>query len=126
MEQYLPKSDSNWENNLSKFKRIDTVIFDVDGVLTNSDLIVMETGELLRKMHTRDGYALRRAVQAGLHVVVITGGKSKGVAIRLQNLGIEHIYTGVDDKLAVYENFVHQFELDEDRILFMGDDIPDL
>jgi 3-deoxy-D-manno-octulosonate 8-phosphate phosphatase (KDO 8-P phosphatase) len=95
-------------------------------VLTNSELIVMETGQLLRKMHTRDGYALRRAVQKGLRVIIITGGKSKGVVARLENLGIQEVYAGVQDKLAVYEQLVEKHNLDEEAILYMGDDLPDL
>lgn len=126
LNDYLPNPNQNLENNLEKFGRIKTLIFDVDGVLTNSELIILETGQLLRKMHTRDGYALKRALKAELRVIIITGGKSEGVVTRLKNLGIEDVYWGIDDKLETYEQLVEHYELDEDKILYMGDDLPDL
>ena len=126
IEDYLPNPQINLENNLEKFGRIKTLIFDVDGVLTNGEVIVLETGLLLRKMNIKDGYALKKAVQAGLKVIILTGGKSKGVVERLKNLGIEDIYIGIDDKLATYEQLIDHYELDEDTILYMGDDWPDM
>lgn len=113
-------------NNLEKFNEIDTLLFDVDGVMTDSTLHVLQNGQLLRKMHTRDGFALKAAVRAGLRVAVITGGKSEGVRVRLQNLGVQDVYLGVSDKLTTYEEYVDLYDLDEDRILYMGDDLPDL
>lgn len=112
-------------NNLEIFGEIKTVIFDVDGVLTDSFVHVQEDGRLLRRMNIRDGYALRRAVQAGLMVIIITGGKSEGVRIRLSNLGIEHIHIGVSDKLSCFSKLVKEYQLEEGHILYMGDDRPD-
>ncbi|PHI18432.1 3-deoxy-D-manno-octulosonate 8-phosphate phosphatase [Lewinellaceae bacterium SD302] len=113
-------------NQLEKFGEVDTLLFDVDGVMTDSSLHVLENGQLLRNMHTRDGYALKAAVKAGLRVCIITGGKSEGVKIRLQNLGVTDIYVGIQDKLETYEEYVDIYELDEGKILYMGDDLPDL
>lgn len=113
-------------NQLEKFGEVDTLLFDVDGVMTDSSLHVLENGQLLRKMHTRDGYALKAAVRAGLRVCIVTGGKSEGVKIRLQNLGVTDIYVGIQDKLETYEEYVDIYELDEGKILYMGDDLPDL
>ncbi len=113
-------------NELEKFRDIHTFIFDVDGVLTNSEVLVLEEGHLLRKMSIRDGYALKKAVQESFQVCVITGGKSEGVKKRLQNLGIQHIYLGQQDKMEAYEEFVYTYDLDASGILYMGDDLPDL
>jgi len=112
-------------NQLETFRGIKTFIFDVDGVMTNSDLIVFEDGKLLRKMSIRDGFALKMAVLAGYKVAVITGGKSEGVKLRLQGLGITDIYSGYQDKMEAYEELIYTYELDEEYILYMGDDIPD-
>lgn len=112
-------------NTLEQFQDIHTFIFDVDGVMTNSDILVLEDGKLLRKMSIRDGYALKYAVQRGYRVAVISGGKSEGVRDRLFNLGINDLYTGIDRKLDTYEEFIELYELDEAGILYMGDDVPD-
>lgn len=112
-------------NYLEQFRNIQTFIFDVDGVLTNSELIILENGRLLRKMNVRDGYALKQAVRAGYRVVIITGGKSSGVVTRLEALGIKDVFKGIEDKLETYEEYVDSYGLDPATILYMGDDIPD-
>lgn len=112
-------------NILSRFKGIHTFIFDVDGVLTNGDLLITEKGELLRKMSIRDGYALRLAVEEGYRVFILTGGKSEGVIDRLRALGIRDIVYGTQNKLRAYEEFLDAYALEEEGILYMGDDMPD-
>ena len=113
-------------NYLEKFKDIQTFIFDVDGVLTNSEIIVLESGKLLRKMSIRDGYAIKHAVRNGYKVVIITGGKSEGVVKRLQGLGVVDIYYGISDKVDAYQEVVYTYELKPTQILYMGDDFPDI
>ncbi|MBK6904574.1 MAG: HAD-IIIA family hydrolase [Saprospirales bacterium] len=112
-------------NTLEKFRPIKSFLFDVDGVLTNGEVIVMEDGSLIRQMNVRDGYAMQRAVIQGYRIGIITGGSSKGVADRLFNLGILDIYSGVRDKLEAYEVFVEKYQLEHEEILYMGDDLPD-
>lgn len=112
-------------NQLEQFSGIETFIFDVDGVLTNNQLLVTEAGELLRQMNVRDGYALKRAVEQGYQVAIITGGRSEGVRLRLEGLGISDIYTGISDKLEVYEAYLDKYDLSRDKVLYMGDDMPD-
>ena len=91
--------------------QINTLIFDVDGVLTNGLVTVMSNGELIRQMNIKDGYALRSAVNAGLRVCIITGGKNEGVKIRLQNLGIKDVYMGAHDKIEQYNQLVDMYNL---------------
>lgn len=112
-------------NYLEVFRDIRTFIFDVDGVMTNSDLIVLENGHLLRKMNVRDGYALKQAVKKGYRVAVITGGSSSGVVQRLKALGIVDIYSGVEDKLEAFEEYLYTYDLDANQVMYMGDDLPD-
>ncbi len=112
-------------NQLEQFREVTTFIFDVDGVLTDNRILVLESGELLRQMNIRDGYALRRAVREGYNVCIITGGKSAGVRKRLEGLGVEHIYEGVEDKLEVYKKYVREHDIPADAVLYMGDDVPD-
>ena len=105
--------------------QINTLIFDVDGVLTNGIVTVFPNGELIRQMNIKDGYALRAAVKAGLRICIITGGKHEGVKIRLQNLGIKDVYMGAHNKIEQYNEFIEMYNLQSERILYMGDDVPD-
>lgn len=112
-------------NYLEKFREVDTLIFDVDGVLTNSQLLVQEDGALLRSMNTRDGFALKKAVREGYRVVIITGGASAGVIKRLNGLGVTEIFYGIENKLKTFTNFIRSNGIDAGTVLYMGDDIPD-
>jgi len=114
-------------NELENFGAITTFVFDVDGVLTNSQLLVLENGKLLRHMNVRDGYAIKRAISMGYKVAIITGGKSQGVVTRLRNLGVVDIYYGISDKVEAYREFMYLYddEIDYENVLYMGDDVPD-
>jgi 3-deoxy-D-manno-octulosonate 8-phosphate phosphatase (KDO 8-P phosphatase) len=112
-------------NQLEQFRQIEAFLFDVDGVLSPNQVLVTEEGYLLRQMSVRDGYAIRQAIMAGYKVGIITGGRSEGVRLRLQGLGVEDVYLGAQEKLAPYEHFIDKYELDEAKVLYMGDDLPD-
>lgn len=120
-------------NELENFAAINTFVLDVDGVLTNSTLLVLENGKLLRQMNVRDGYAIKRAIDMGYKVAIITGGKSQGVVTRLKNLGVVDIYYGISDKVEAYREFMYLYDDPDDpensigyeNVLYMGDDVPD-
>lgn len=113
-------------NILSLFEHIKVFVFDIDGVLTDSMLHIQESGELLRRMNIKDGYALQLAVKKGYHVWVISGGQSNASKRRLNNLGIQEVYIGVPDKLTLLKEKMAQFNIKPEEVLFMGDDMPDL
>lgn len=108
-----------------KLLHITTIILDVDGVLTDGTLILLPTGEMVRSMHTKDGYAMQLAVKKGLRIAVITGGREKAVEDRLRYLGITDIYMGIRNKMEAYEDLIYNYNLKPEEILYMGDDMPD-
>jgi 3-deoxy-D-manno-octulosonate 8-phosphate phosphatase (KDO 8-P phosphatase) len=114
------------ENFKSRLHQVKAFFFDVDGVLTDSSLLVMENGDLLRTMNIRDGYAMKLAVEKGYHVSIISGGHSQGVALRLKKLGIKDVFISVPDKKIIFEKLVAQYHLRPEEIIYMGDDMPDL
>ena len=107
------------------FKNITTVVLDVDGVLTNGDIILMPGMQPVRKMNAKDGYAMQLAVRNGIRMAIITGGRSLEVKERLQGLGITDIYLGASSKMESYEDLKMCYDLKDDEILYMGDDLPD-
>lgn len=111
---------------LEQIKHIKAFILDVDGVLTDGNILVTETGEQHRKFNIKDGYALQLAIKRGYHVVILSGGRSKGIELRLKGLGITEVFLGLDSKIEAYQNFLENSRLSSDEILYMGDDIPDL
>lgn len=112
--------------NHSLFNHISTFIFDVDGVFTNSTILVTDNGELLRSMNTRDGQAVKYALEAGFKVFVITKGTSPGVRQRFEMLGVTEIFDKVREKSDALQKIQEEYQIKKEEILFMGDDIPDL
>ena len=86
-------------NILELFKPITTFVFDVDGVLTDGNLLVMPDGAMVRRMNIKDGYALQFAIKQGYNIVVISGGNSPEVKERLNKLGVIHVWMQVADKM---------------------------
>lgn len=110
----------------NKFLSIKAMLFDVDGVFTNNEILVMESGDLVRTMNTRDGQAIKIALEQGFIIGIITKGVSKGVRNRFELLGITEIHDGVKDKMEAFRALVLKHQLKTEEILYMGDDIPDL
>ena len=114
------------ENAKQKLHKISCFVFDVDGVLTNGSLILLPTGEQVRTMNIRDGYALQLAIKQGYRIVIISGGKSEAVKTRLNGLGITDVFLGIDSKAETMDDVVKKYGLKTEEILYMGDDVPDL
>ena len=104
---------------------ITTFIFDVDGVLTDGTVHVSQTGEMLREMNIKDGFAMKAALETGYNICIISGGSNEGVRIRLRNLGITDIHLGSPDKVATFKEYVELYNIKPEQVLYMGDDIPD-
>ncbi len=110
----------------SKFSKINTFIFDVDGVFTDSNILITESGDMLRTMSTRDGQAVRYALDAGYKVIIITKGFSEGVRKRFEFLGVTQVYDKLKEKTAALQDAFDKYQLEKEMVLYMGDDLPDL
>jgi 3-deoxy-D-manno-octulosonate 8-phosphate phosphatase (KDO 8-P phosphatase) len=113
-------------NVLSELKNINTFILDIDGVLTNGNLLVMNDGSLLRSMNIKDGFALQHAIKKNYTIVIISGAKNEGLELRLKNLGLVQMHFGIEDKKELLEKLVDTKKVNLSKSLFMGDDMPDL
>lgn len=113
-------------NVLANFKEIKAFVLDVDGVLTDGSLLLLEDGQMVRKMNIKDGYALQLAIKKGYHILVISGGNSEAVKLRLQKLGVVEVYMNVSDKEKILLEYVSRYNMKWEEVLYMGDDIPDL
>ena len=113
------------KNYKELLNHIDTFIFDVDGVLTDSSVHITPSGEMLRIMNIRDGFAMKAALESGYKVAIISGGNNEGVRIRLRNLGIYDIYLASPDKVETFNEYIDLYQIKAENVLYMGDDIPD-
>lgn len=108
------------------FKTLRGLLFDVDGVLTDNQVFLLESGELARSMSIRDGYALQKAVRSDIKVGVISGGGYPPVRDRLEKLGVQDVQLDIQDKEEAFHRFLEKNQLKAEEVLFMGDDIPDI
>jgi len=106
-------------------RRARALVLDVDGVLTDGRLYYGTKGETLKVFHVRDGHGIKAIAAAGLTVAIISGRKSPLVARRARDLGIKHVFQGVNDKLETLNRFATKIGLTLDHCVCVGDDTPD-
>ncbi|SRR5690554_1679688 len=122
MQLKKPMEDKSYKEYL---EHITTFIFDVDGVLTDGTITVTTSGDMLRTMNIKDGYALKTAVSKGFHVCIISGGTNEGVRLRLKGLGVTDVFLGAHNKINQLNLYLEKHQLNAKNVLFMGDDLPD-
>ena len=106
-------------------KKIKTIVFDVDGVLSRQTITLSSTGEPLRTVNIKDGYAIQLAQKVGLRIVILTGGKTEAIRKRYEGLGVEDIYMGCAVKIKTYDEFLAKYQIADEEVIYVGDDIPD-
>lgn len=107
-------------------RRIRLFATDVDGVLTDGGMYYSESGDELKKFHTRDGMGIKLLQRAGLLTAIITQESTKIVMRRAQKLTIPEVHQGAFDKLMVLKDLVARHRLTMDQVAYMGDDVNDL
>ena len=113
-------------NNINyDLTKIRAFIFDVDGVLSPASIPLHPSGEPMRIINTKDGYAMQLAAKKGYILGIITGGESAAIRMCFESLGFSYIYTRAKNKINDLRNFVQKTGLNFDEICYAGDDIPD-
>ena len=114
------------EDTSQKLRRIKLLLLDVDGVLTDGSIIYNDNGAQTQIFNVKDGLGIRLLMEAGVKVGVVTGRSSKALRHRCKNLGIDHIFDGINDKAGVLNLILDRTGLNAEEIAFIGDDLPDL
>lgn len=105
---------------------IKLAVFDVDGVLTDGKLYFLVDGSEFKTFNTLDGQGIKMLMNSGIRTAIITGRTTPVVERRAQNLGIQHLYQGREDKLVVLDELLAELQLDYSQVAYLGDDLPDL
>jgi 3-deoxy-D-manno-octulosonate 8-phosphate phosphatase (KDO 8-P phosphatase) len=109
-----------------RLSRLQALVLDVDGVLTDGGLYYGPRGEPLKKFNVKDGMGIRRAREAGISIAFITGEKSQAVLRRAEKLKVRDVYLGVEDKQGALEKFLSKRHLEAEETAYVGDDVNDL
>lgn len=102
------------------------LVLDVDGVLTDGQVLVRDDGAGARAFHVHDGFAIDWFQKLGGVVVICSGKTSDAVAARARELRIQHVIQGSRDKLGDLEPVLARLGLRLEQVAMVGDDLPDL
>ena len=111
---------------LDRLGAIRLVAFDIDGVFTDGRFYLSDDGSETKAFHTQDGYGVRRLLDAGVEVAVISGRRSPAVEHRMAELQVRHVVLGCGDKVAAFDELIARLGIDAADCAFVGDDMPDL
>jgi 3-deoxy-D-manno-octulosonate 8-phosphate phosphatase (KDO 8-P phosphatase) len=114
------------DDALARAARVRLMIFDVDGILTDGSLHYAPDGELIKTFNVLDGHGIKLLQQSGVATAIISARKSAIVAKRAADLGIQHVFQGVHDKLEAFEQLLAKTGNARDACGFVGDDVIDL
>jgi len=105
---------------------IELLVLDVDGVLTDGQIIVNHDGTESKCFHTRDGHGIRMWQRAGLKVALLSGRASEPVQRRARELDIPHVLLDCHFKRPALEQLLADIGLTPAQTAYIGDDLPDL
>jgi len=113
-------------NYKEKLNKIETFVFDIDGVFTDGKIIVDSQGKESRSFNTKDGIAVKLANDLGYNIAIITGANNEGIKARMNRLGIENVFLNSSDKVKDLLNFSKTNNISLRKTVYMGDDLPDI
>lgn len=119
---YGPVATTVWR----KLARVQLLICDVDGVLSDGSIYLGNQGEEYKSFNTKDGFGIKALQNAGIAVAVITGRNSTIVAERMKSLGVQHVYQSQSDKMHSYQTLLAELGLTPEQTAYIGDDVVDL
>lgn len=111
---------------VTRAQAVRLAIFDVDGILTDGGLHYSDSGVETKIFDVRDGHGMKMLQASGVELAIITSRKSQCVARRAENLGIELLFQGVEDKLATFRDLAARMAVEPAQCAYMGDDWIDL
>jgi len=110
----------------TRLARIQLLVLDVDGVLTDGRLYFGASGEALKVFHVRDGHGIKLLMAAGVRVAAFTGRRSRAVAARMRELRVPYLVQGCSDKVAALHRLTERLDIDPLNCACIVDDTIDL
>jgi len=112
--------------SLNQARSIRLAAFDIDGIMTDGGLYLADSGEEFKRFNSLDGHGLKMLKASGVELAIITGRTSRCVELRAKNLGITHLFQGVENKLEAMQSLLRKLDISADVAAYMGDDVVDL
>ena len=115
-----------WRLLFKKLSKIEFLILDVDGVLTDGGLWYQNNGDMLKRFDVKDGLSLNLVQEAGIKIILISGGESLCTEIRASQLGIKDCFFCVKDKYKRLKDFQKEKRISIAKCAYVGDDVNDI
>ena len=115
-----------WKLLYKKLSKIEFLILDVDGVLTDGGLWYKNDYEILKRFDVKDGLSINLLQEEGIQVVLISGGESTSAELRANQLGIQYRFFKVKNKYQELKNFQKEKNIHLSKCAYVGDDINDI
>ena len=109
-----------------RLKNIKMLILDIDGVLTDGRIYLLPDGNEVKVFNTLDGHGIKMLQRAGVEVAVISGRSSPAAEHRMQQLGVQHYYSGVTNKIAAFKELLKKTHITAEECAYVGHDLHDL
>ena len=106
--------------------KIELILSDVDGVMTDGGIQLLDDGTQFVKFHIRDGMGVRLWREAGKRFGIVTGRKLDSIRKRAEDLWLDIIRLGIDDKLPAVDELAAEFNITREQVCYIGDDLLDL
>jgi len=106
--------------------RIDLLVLDVDGVLTDGRIVYDSRGADTKMFHVSDGQGVKYWLRMGHEAAILSGRTSRTIRIRAREIGIRVVYEDARDKLPVFRKILKRLGRTPDRVCYVGDDLLDL
>lgn len=110
----------------ARLSQVKLLALDVDGVLTDGGLYYAQNGEVQQRFNIKDGQGLKRLMQFGVEVAIITAKSYSSTLHRAKDLGIAHTYLGIKDKLPTLIDLCEKLGISLSQVAYVGDDLNDL
>ena len=110
----------------ARASQVKLMIFDVDGVFTDGSLYFTADGDAMKSFNSLDGHGVKMLQSVGVATAIITGRQSGIVAARARELGITHLFQGVENKIDAFTALLDKTGISSVECGYMGDDWPDL
>ena len=115
-----------WKLIYKKLKKIQLLVLDVDGVLTDGSLLIGNENETFKFFNVKDGLAIKLLQECGIEVIFISGGTGGAIENRAKQLGIKNCFVGAENKYKVLRNFQEENKISISCTAYIGDDINDI
>ena len=109
-----------------KAEKIKLLILDVDGILTDGRIIYDSKGRDLKLFDVHDGLGVHLLSHMGIKTILITAKASKAIKPRAKDMKVDKVYGSIVPKTKVYEKILNDYNLKDEQVCFMGDDLVDI